>query len=119
MKTPDLKKGLMIYSKTGDESMKIQEVIDRAQQDPQFAADLQAKALAASRAGARSPEFNDLLGEFAASPQELASFDQVKVKGQNDLGTGTLTTTTITTTTTTLVCTLTTTTTTTTATTGM
>jgi hypothetical protein len=103
--------------------MKIQEVIDRALQDPQFAADLQAKALAAGRAGARGQEFKDLLGEFASSPQELANFDRVMNiqgvnVGQDAVGTTTATVTLTGLTVTTVVCTTTTTTTTTTLTTG-
>ena len=95
--------------------MNIQEVIDRAQSDQKFAEDLHAKAIAASRVGPSSSEFETLLGEFAASPEELANL--VNQQNENE---GTTTTTTITTTgtITTLACTVTSTTTTTFTTTG-
>lgn len=94
--------------------MKITEVISRAQQDPQFAADLHAKALAAAQTGLRSAAFNDLLGEFASSPEELTKL--VNNQTLTNLGTTTITTVTTTGTVTTLPCGFTTTTTTTTTT---
>lgn len=108
--------------------MDIQKVVDRALDDPVFAAELAAKAGKASRArstreGASTPglhgdEWEDLLAEFAESPRELARMLS-SVSQQDAVTTATTgTTTTTITTTTSLPCGITTTTTTTTTTTG-
>lgn len=109
--------------------MDIQGVVDRALDDPIFAAELAAKAGKASRAmstreaasapGLHGDEWEDLLAEFAESPQELARM--LSTVSQQEAGVTTATTgttTTTITTTTSLPCGITTTTTTTTTTTG-
>jgi hypothetical protein len=106
--------------------VKLQSVIDRALQDPIYAAELAAKAGLASRGGgslqAQGEEWRDLLAEFADGPEELGRLmasDQTTTKGEFfPTGTTTTTTTTITTTTS-LPCGITTTTTTTTVTTTL
>jgi len=94
--------------------MKLQEVIDRAVQDPIFAAELAGKAGRASRSGysresVRGEAWTDILNEFAETPDELARLvataDDAR---QSPWWITTITTTTLTTTT--AVCTTTTTT---------
>jgi hypothetical protein len=102
-------------------AVKIQEVIDRAITDPIFAADLAAKAGTASREmaqlGQRLPSgdaWEELLGEFADSPEELSQLVSLGQAEEEAVTTTTsITTLTTTTTVTTLACTVTTTTTTT------
>jgi hypothetical protein len=106
--------------------MDIQTVIDRALGDPIFAAELAAKAGKASKArstqrygGLHGDEWEDLLSEFADSPQELARMlsSATEFDDQAITTATTGTTTTTITTTTSLPCGITTTTTTTTTTT--
>jgi hypothetical protein len=107
--------------------MDIQKVIDRALDDPIFAAELAAKAGKASKArstqrsqvGLHGDEWENLLAEFAESPQELAQLLSSGETREDAITTATTgTTTTTITTTTSLPCGITTTTTTTTTTTG-
>lgn len=88
--------------------MKVQEVLEKATRDPQYARQLRARAVAFAAKGVMSPEFDQFMQEFAATPQELARLKAIQASAR-----GTTTITTITTTTT-VACTFTTTTTTTT-----
>ena len=80
--------------------MKLQEVIDRAIQDPIYATELTAKVQRAARSGVtresiRGEAWADALGEFAETPDELARI----VGTDGDVEASTWTTTTVTTTT--------------------
>jgi hypothetical protein len=94
--------------------MKIQAVIERATQDPKFAAQLQADAVIAQRAGFGEKEWNQFISHFADSPDDLERL-RTPMRGADAAERlNTWTTTTTTTTLTSVPCTMTTTTTTTT-----
>ena len=88
--------------------MKVQEIVDRATKDPQFAEELAAKAMAAAQQmrGGTEPNgepWHQLISVFAEGPEEL---DRLKGPGQT-VTAGTKRTTATLATTTTSICTVT------------
>jgi hypothetical protein len=92
---------------------KVQAVIERATKDPRFAAELQADAVIAQRAGFGEKEWDKFVSHFADSPDELEQLRTPMRAGASAERMNTMTTLT-TTTITSMPCTMTTTTTTTT-----
>jgi tRNA U34 5-carboxymethylaminomethyl modifying enzyme MnmG/GidA len=58
------------------------DVIDKALKDPNFAAKLQAQAVAAQRAGVDTDEWEDLMKNFARNPKELAILRTLHAPGE-------------------------------------
>ncbi len=74
--------------------MKLNEVINRALKDPEFAKELQYKAIKAAQEGSRSEEWSEYMNLFEFNPESLARMN-VDLSEENALLRGTTTMTTV------------------------